>query len=62
VSGDVSGFIVVRQVSVKQENGGMYEVPNTETIQTYSKEKFQELTDMNFFSESMLKIEVLQSA
>jgi hypothetical protein len=62
VSGDVSGFIVVRQVNVKQENGGMYEVPNTETIQTYSKEKFQELTDMNFFSESMLKIEVLQSA
>jgi hypothetical protein len=62
MTGDLSGHVVVRQVSVKQENGGMYEVPNTETVQTYYKDQFDKLVEDGFFSESKLKIEVLQEA
>jgi hypothetical protein len=62
MTGDLSGHVVVRQVSVKQENGGMYEVPNTETVQTYYKDQFDQLVKDGFFSESKLKIEVLQEA
>jgi hypothetical protein len=62
MTGDLSGHVVVRQVTVRQENGGMYEVPNTETVQTYYKDQFEKLVDDGFFSESKLKIEVLQEA
>lgn len=56
---DYKDSVVVRQVTVKQENGGMYEVPNTARIQTYSKEMYQKMVDNNFFSESSMKAEVL---
>jgi hypothetical protein len=62
MTGDLSGHVVVSQVTVRQENGGMYEVPNTETVQTYYKDQFEKLVDDGFFSESKLKIEVLQEA
>lgn len=62
MSGDVSGHVVVRQVSVQQLNGGMVEIPNTETVQSYSKEMFDKLMEDKFFSESQLKIEILQNA
>ncbi len=58
--GDTKGLVVVRQVVVNEENGGMYEVPNTETLQTYTKEKFEELQRNNFFTESKMKVEILQ--
>jgi hypothetical protein len=62
MNGDVSGYVVVRQVQVQQLNNGMVEVPNTESIQTYYPEQFDELRESNFFSESKLKIEILQTA
>jgi phenylalanyl-tRNA synthetase alpha subunit len=62
LNGDHSGYVVVRQVQVQQLNNGMVEVPNTESIQTYYPEQFDALIDSNFFSESKMKIEVLQSA
>jgi hypothetical protein len=62
LSGDLSGHMVVRQVSVRQDNGGMYEVPNTETVQSYRPEVFEDMMERNFFSESQLKIEILQDA
>jgi hypothetical protein len=62
LNGDQSGYVVVRQVQVQQLNNGMVEVPNTESIQTYYPEQFDALVESNFFSESKLKVEVLQSA
>lgn len=62
LTGDIEGFVVVRQVQVQELNGGMVEVPNTESVQTYYPEQFEQMRDNNFFSESKLKIEVLQTA
>lgn len=62
VQGDTKGLVVVRQVSVDTLNGSMVEVPNTEVIQTYTPEKFQHMLDINFFSDSRMKVEVLQGA
>jgi hypothetical protein len=62
VTGDISGHVVVRQVKVQELNGGMVEVPYSESIQTYRPEIFEKMQADNFFSESLLKIEILQSA
>jgi hypothetical protein len=62
ITPDMKGLIVVRQVVVQELNGGMVEVPNTETLQTYTPEKFDELNEAGFFEESLIKIEVLQEA
>ncbi len=62
ITADMKGLVVLRQVVVDTLNGGMVEVPNTEQIQTYTKEKFDELNRNNFFTESKMKIEVLQKA
>lgn len=62
MTGDLKGHVVVRQVSVQELNGGMVEVPNTETVQSYRPEVFEEMLQNNFFSESKLKLEILQSA
>jgi hypothetical protein len=53
------GQVVVEQWQIGEANGGAYEVPNTKVVQTYSKEKFQELQDNNFFTDSRMGIKIL---
>ncbi len=59
ITPDTKGSIVVRQVVVQELNGGMVEVPNTETLQTYTKETFDRLQEQGFFEESKMKVEIL---
>lgn len=51
--------VVARLVRVEQNNGGMIEVPNTEQVQTFYPEQFDQLVKDEFFSKSMLKVDIL---
>jgi hypothetical protein len=51
--------VIVRQVKVEANNGGMVEVPNTEQVQTYDPVYYDTLIKNNFFGESKMKVEVL---
>jgi hypothetical protein len=39
-------------------NGGVVEVPNTRTLQTYDPVFFERMLKENFFSESQMKYEI----
>ena len=57
--------VVVHQCGIEQMNGGVVEVPNTHTLQTYAPDVFDRLSNADlkqatsFFSESKMKVVVL---
>ena len=51
--------VIVRQVKVDTLNGGMVEVPNTASVQTYDKDQYNSFVDNKFFTDSKMKVEVL---
>lgn len=59
--------VVVRQVNIDMLNGGIVEVPNTETVQIYYKDQFEQMSQSkngqpSFFSEGKIKVEILSKA
>jgi hypothetical protein len=50
--------VVVEQWTIELNNGGVVEVPNTRTTQTYSPVFFEKMLKENFFSESQMKYEI----
>lgn len=53
------GKVIVRQVNIRDVEGNIVELPNSEVIQTYEPDMFQRLLDQKFFAESKIHVEVL---
>jgi hypothetical protein len=56
------GHVVVDQWSVGTANGGMYEVPNTKTRQTYTQDKWKQLLAQDFFNQSQMSYKIVSGA